>query len=140
MHHPDPDDDDQDESHDAPLKAAATIEALAMFGLVPDDAEPATPDGGDDGDHPAPAATPRGPVGLRAVHVWPCNLPTYNLWCRVQTQWRVGGMGGKTGLDYTGVESAMRQIGIKAKDRSACFDGLQTMEVAALNVWALQQQ
>lgn len=97
--------------------------------------EPGAP-AGDGDDVPVP-----GPVdaGLPVVYVWPCNLPTYNLWCRVQTQWRVGAMGGKTGLDYPGVAVVMRQIGIKRQDRAEVFDHLQAMEIAAINAWALQQ-
>lgn len=92
----------------------------------------------DDGD--GEPVAPGNPVaGLPVVYVWPCNLPTYNLWCRVQTQWRTGAMGGKTGLDYTGVEFVMRQMGIKRQDRPEVFDQLQAMEVCAINAWALQQ-
>lgn len=141
IHHPDPDDDDNDndESNNAPAKAATTIEALAIFGVVPVDPEPpADADAVDGSEAAAPGATAAN-AGRRTVCVWPCNLQAYNLWLRVQTQWRVGPMGGKTGLDYTGVDVVMRQMGIKAKDRPECFDGLQAMEVAAINVWALQQ-
>jgi hypothetical protein len=37
--------------------------------------------------------------------LWPCNVPTWLHWQEVQTQWRVGGMGGATGLDYAGVRA-----------------------------------
>lgn len=67
--------------------------------------------------------------------LWPENLPTYLLWQAVQTQWRTGGMGGATGLDYTGVQSCMALRGIRKKDRAQMFESLQAMENATLAEW-----
>jgi hypothetical protein len=127
IHHPDPDEPDPD----APEQAATTVDALAQWGLVP-----IAPDATPDAAPPVPIAPAR-PV----VTVWPCNLPTYNLWCRCQTQWRVGGMAGrKTGFDYAGVDVVMRRMGIPPKEQDQRFAELQAMEVAAINVWAQQSE
>jgi hypothetical protein len=62
--------------------------------------------------------------------VLPENWPTVMMWLRVQTQWRVAGLGGAIGLDYTAVEAAMRML--RVPNRAEVFDGLQVMELAAL--------
>lgn len=74
-------------------------------------------------------------------YLWPCNVPTFNVWQAVQTQWRRAGMvGAKTGLDYEAVIAYMRDVlGIKRKDRAELFAGIKAMEVAAINTWAEQQ-
>lgn len=53
------------------------------------------------------------------------------LFLRVQTQWKQGPMGGAIGLDYPGVESAIRLSGLWRR-RTELFEGLQAMEAAAL--------
>jgi hypothetical protein len=72
-------------------------------------------------------------------YLWPCNVDTFNHWCRLQTQWRVG-MSGATGLDYTAVTTYLRDIaGVKKKDLPERFAEIRAMEVATLNEWAAQQ-
>ena len=65
--------------------------------------------------------------------VWPENWPQFNLFCAVQTQWRVG-MGGATGLDYTAVFATMDRLHMDKTDaeRDAMFCDLQAMERIAL--------
>ena len=65
--------------------------------------------------------------------VWEENWNSVLFFFACSTQWIVG-MGGRAGLNYPGVESAMRINGIKQKDRKALFADLQTMEFAALEV------
>ena len=70
-------------------------------------------------------------------YLWPCNVPTFNVWQRIQTQWRVGGMGDKTGLDYASVGAYLRDVEkLKVKEFRDTFIGLQAMELAALKAWA----
>jgi len=69
------------------------------------------------------------------VFLWPENLSTWNLWNRIQTQWRVG-TSGFTGLDYSGVQVCMIMCGIKPKDSPEIFSALQAMEISALVAWA----
>ncbi len=71
--------------------------------------------------------------------LWPECVDVFKLWQAVQTQWRTGGMGGATGLDYAGVEACMKLRGIRNKDRTELFNGLQVMEQATLQEWALQK-
>lgn len=67
---------------------------------------------------------------LRA-EVWSDNLETVNVFIAMGTQWRAG-MGGATGLDYSALPAVMDFVGVAKKARSAVFDGLRTMEEAAL--------
>jgi hypothetical protein len=103
-------------------------EAAAMFGLqiVTED------DDSDDG-----GSSPQPKQDL--CYLWPCNVDTFNHWCQLQTQWRVG-MSGATGLDYTAVTAYLRDIaGVKKKDLPERFAEIRAMEVATLNEWAAQQ-
>lgn len=100
-------------------------EALAAFGF----ARPA-----DEGEGDAP------PVAK--CYLWPCNVPTFGLWQAIQTQWRVGGMGSRTGLDYASMAVYMREVlRIKPNRRwGRIWSELQAMEVAALNAYAEKQE
>ena len=87
---------------------------------------------------------------LRVCYLWHCNVPAWNLWLGLQTQWHVvGGMDGerKTGLNYGGVAVYLFDVvgiprGKKGKPGKWCgtniseiWQGLQAMEIAALNAW-----
>jgi hypothetical protein len=65
------------------------------------------------------------------VEVWPDNIPTISVFIAMSTQWRVG-MAGATGLDYGALPAVMRLTGISAADRAEVFEGVRTMEDAAL--------
>lgn len=58
------------------------------------------------------------------------------LFLRSQTQWRVGGMGSRTGLDYGGVRVVAEMTGIEWNPD--IFERLQTLEIATINEWAKQ--
>lgn len=68
--------------------------------------------------------------------LWPDCVETFNLWRKVQTQWRAGGMGGATGLDYAGVQVVMNVHRIPKKRQADLLDLLQVMEIATLAEWA----
>lgn len=68
---------------------------------------------------------------VEELEVLPENWPTVQAWLRVQTQWRVGGMGSPVGLDYAAVDVAMRRGRIDDPE-GLIFEGLQVMEHAAL--------
>lgn len=69
-------------------------------------------------------------VGVFEVE--PDNWETVMLFVRVQTQWRHG-FNGPTGLDYQGVEAAMRMAGVA--QNVELFDGLQIMEFEAIKAF-----
>ncbi len=97
-------------------------EAAAYFGLICEEDE-------DDATPPSDKC-----------YLWPCNIPAFNLWQNIQTQWRVGGLGYRTGLDYTSVIDYMRDVcRIKPRHWKDMFAGVQAMEQAALKAWAEQR-
>jgi hypothetical protein len=68
-------------------------------------------------------------------YLWPCNVATFNVWQRIQTQWREG-MNGRTGLDYAGVLGFMKTgLGMKPRALQEMFSVLQSMESAVLAQW-----
>lgn len=77
---------------------------------------------------------------LRPWHLWPCNARVWSIWCRLQTQWMVGGMGGTvTGLNYTSVLAALDLL-VPRRRRLEVFEVLQGMERVALDVWREREQ
>lgn len=53
-------------------------------------------------------------------------------WRAVQTQWRVGGMGGATGLDYAGVRAYLSGAIKKRKKREHVFECIRAAETGTL--------
>lgn len=97
---------------------------MATFGLQADSAPPdsAPPDS-------APAV----------FYLWPESIPLWNLWHRVQTQWRIG-LAGREGLDYAGLSAYLHEVArIKPRHFDATFSALQAMERVALDAWASQR-
>lgn len=74
-------------------------------------------------------------VEFQEIFLWPCNVKSWTLFQRLQSQWMAGGMGGATGLNYTGVESALRMMGIKTGKWAKLFADIQLMEHATLEAW-----
>ena len=65
--------------------------------------------------------------------VWPENWPAAQLFVACASQWRmVAGMKAVAyaGLDYAGVEAAMRLSGVPRRDRADLFDRIRVMEKA----------
>jgi hypothetical protein len=88
-------------------------EALAMFGLVAETHESAP---------------------LQPLYLWPCNVRSWLLFQKVQTQWHTD-QGIPVGLDYSRVKSALSMLGVKRRDRCELFEDIQAMELATLNAW-----
>ncbi len=82
----------------------------------------------------SPDATDDEPPAEEA-YLWPCNVKTWAHWQAVQTQWRTGGMGGATGLDYTSVLAYLRDTGMKGKQRKQTFECICAAENATLRAW-----
>lgn len=66
--------------------------------------------------------------------VFPENWDAVMFYIGLRTQWRFAPFGGVIGLDYPGVEAAMRMQRIPAGNRPALFGKIQIMEGAALVV------
>ena len=67
------------------------------------------------------------------VEVWPDNVSIVNVFTSMSTQWRVG-MAGATGLDYNALPAVLRLLRVSRADQAEVFDGIRTMEAAALDV------
>lgn len=74
------------------------------------------------------------------IHLWPDNLPAWNCWHALQTQWRIG-MAGATGLDYTGVLAYLERIeGLTGSDLREQFELMQACEAVTLREWAKKRE
>ena len=62
--------------------------------------------------------------------VWDDNWATVQMFLRIQTQWRVS-MGGPVGLDYASLNWLCTLYPVE--DQQLLFEGLQVMEITALN-------
>jgi len=65
------------------------------------------------------------------VELWPENQPAFDLFCMVQTQWRIG-MNGATGLDYSPLFVLMDNRGLGGEAWQQLFDDVRVIESAAL--------
>lgn len=66
------------------------------------------------------------------VEVWDCNWNTFSLFNSLSTQWRVGGMGSATGLDYNVIPSVGKMLGFKQKQINDMFPDIMIMENEAM--------
>jgi hypothetical protein len=69
------------------------------------------------------------------LYLWPENLQAWNLFFACQTQWRIG-MGGREGLDYSGVQRVIDQQRQWRIHRRRLFADVRRMEGACLDEWA----
>lgn len=70
----------------------------------------------------------------KVVEIWPEHIDACALFSSVSTQWRVGGMGGATGLDYPAVFATLDRLhrDKTPEERDAIFADLQCIERGAL--------
>jgi len=73
------------------------------------------------------------------AYLWPCNVPTWQHWQAVQTQWR-SGTGGATGLDYAGVRAYLDEQDLPTPERRDIFAGIQAAEAGTLAAWHEQAE
>jgi hypothetical protein len=66
------------------------------------------------------------------VEVWPENMPAINLFSSISTQWRTGGMGGASGLDYNILFSRMDRMKLPEQEYEWLFDDIRGIEAEAL--------
>lgn len=72
-------------------------------------------------------------MAANEIGVWPENWQSVHFfmdYCR--TQWRVGGAGGATGLDYTAVLACLRALRLGRERNDELFSDVRVMEAAAL--------
>lgn len=69
---------------------------------------------------------------LDVAEIWPENWPAFELFCKLQTQWRVG-MGGRCGLDYNVLLTLLERMRLNDEDHARFMADIQTLEFAALD-------
>lgn len=72
------------------------------------------------------------------TEIWPENVDAVGLFISVQSQWRMGGMGRPTGLDYPAVFATLDRLhrSDTPERRDEIFADVQVMESAALKEMA----
>lgn len=70
------------------------------------------------------------------VSVWPDNYQAVSTFIELQTQWRVGGMGSATGLDYVAALAVIRELDLEKDEARELFQDIRVMEAAALEQMA----
>lgn len=66
--------------------------------------------------------------------IWPENYRAWELFCFMQSQWRVAGMGGFLGLDYNVLFKKMDRMQLSRDEYDQLEDDIRAMEFAALPV------
>lgn len=64
--------------------------------------------------------------------LWPDNWPAFQLFASLQTQLRVGGMGGASGFDYNVYFARMERMKLSDQDFEWLFDDVRVIEAEAL--------
>lgn len=64
--------------------------------------------------------------------MWPENWDIFILFCRLGTQWRTGGMGGASGLDYAAAYPLIDRLAKSSEEWDQLLEDLQTLESGAL--------
>jgi hypothetical protein len=83
---------------------------------------------------------PGGEPEQECAYLWPCNIGAWNHWLALQTQWRTGGAGGATGLDYAGVRAYLDECGLQPPERGEVWVGITAAERGMLEGWALKSK
>ena len=69
---------------------------------------------------------------LEDVMVWDINWPSFEVFNDLSSQWRIGGMGDATGLDYNVIPMVAKMHGYKGKRLKEIFSDIKVMENEAL--------
>lgn len=64
--------------------------------------------------------------------VWDINWESFTVFNSMASQWRIGGMGDATGLDYNAIPVVAKMLGIKSKKVKDIFSDIRVMENEAL--------
>lgn len=74
------------------------------------------------------------PAAPAVLGIWPENWATFKVYYRMQTQWRVGGMGSVVGLDYATLAFFLTLEGVERQDWPEVTSGVQIMEYEAMRL------
>jgi len=66
--------------------------------------------------------------------IWPENMPAINLFSSISTQWRTGGMGGTSGIDYNVLFHRIDRMSLPDQDYEWLFDDVRVIESEALSI------
>ncbi len=66
--------------------------------------------------------------------MWPENEPSFLMFLRSITQWRMSA-GGVIGLDYIAVFELFKLYDIKKRDRRQMFEDIKAMEMTAVSIF-----
>lgn len=64
--------------------------------------------------------------------ILPLNVDIVEAFMALQTQWRIGPMGGRLGIDYQAAATVLELLELDREQRRIAFDGIRLMELAAL--------
>lgn len=70
------------------------------------------------------------------LEIWPECHQAFLIFQRMTTQWRVGGMGGPTGLDYNVLFALTERLGLSTEDRDQLEEDVMVMESEVLTIFA----
>ena len=59
-------------------------------------------------------------------------MPAWRLYCICSTQWVIGGLGSRIGLNYPSVFATMTELKIPDDERQALFEDIRIIEAAVL--------
>lgn len=79
------------------------------------------------------------PSDVPAVEVFEENLPVFDLFCYMSTQWLIG-PGGATGLNYMVAHHKLDREKLDPEEYETRMEGLRIMEQAALTAMREQQK
>lgn len=68
------------------------------------------------------------------TEVWPENMPAINLFSSISTQWRTGGTGSASGLDYNVLFARMDRLKLSDQDYELMFYDIRVIESEALTI------
>lgn len=74
------------------------------------------------------------------LEVWPECHDAFMLFRKLGTQWRVGGMGGPTGLDYNVLFALTARMGLSDEERDELESDVMVLEAEALAVIAEESE
>lgn len=73
------------------------------------------------------------PEDRNDIEIYATNVAAFQLWERMWTQWRTGGLGGEVGLDYAVAFGIMDRMQVDQHDQLELLDQLRLIESGYLS-------